>query len=527
MNRLRAELLERINKKLSKPSVQKEFIDSYLDVALKNPNSYAAQRMIDIILPVDTVEQIDELEASKATEDVSLQKFRIYGSLYDKQKQVIDCIGQNRNILVLNSRRTGKSVTDGAIICWAALEPNTPILYMNITFKQALNQILPEVERFSGVSGLKIVKEDKSEGFVKFENGSICWIGSNMNKASADKWRGFKFKTVIIDEIGHMSNLDYLLDEVLIPAQTDYERPTLIMTGTPSRVPHHFTTSMFEDETNNVKKFNWSMLDNPFLPNPRAAIKEVCDRKGITEDDPFIQREYYGKLVADTEALVIPKRTYFSGESVTKADGVIIGVDYGYRDNNAIVAVGYNKKQHKAFVLHEEKFNKAPVTEVMDKIQECFNSMKKTAKDVVIYADTNEESITADLRTKRKLPAFNCYKYDKKYAIELLREVCANGTLTIAKDGILDREMEQTLYKRDPDTDDIIAEIDDQVFHPDAFYGLLYAMRRVFHELEYEEIKWKESEEEAMWYVNEEGSRVWSNDINGNTTDAESEVILL
>ena len=496
---LRKDILNQVEKRLGKRSEQKKFIDTFFQAALTNPKSFAHQRMVDIILPADTVEQIDNKRAEEINKDVSLQEFRIHQALYDKQKEVIDCVGQFRNIMCLTSRRCGKSVIDGAIGVWAALQSSTPVLYLNITFTQAIRQIIPEIERFAKVANIKIVKEDKNEGLIVFENGSTIQIGSNVNKASADKYRGFKYKVIIIDEIGHMNNLDYLLDEVLYPAQTDFERPTLIMTGTPSRIPHHFSTELFLNEENGIKKFNWSMVDNPFLPNPRQAIEEVCKRKGITIDDPFIQREYFGKFVADTEALVVPKRTYHAGKSFNY-DGIVIGVDYGYTDSNSIVAVGWNEKAKKAETVAEVKFNRATVTEVMNRIEGVYNSCVKQTQNhdnVMIYCDTNEQSITADLRIKRKLPAFNCYKYNKQYALELIRDMCGTGDLLIEENGILDVEFSQTLYQRD-DEDNIIPEIDDEIFHPDAIFALLYSMRRVFHELDYD-IQWKETSEELQW----------------------------
>lgn len=527
---LRNELLDRIHKKLANKKTQEKFIDAYMNIALRCPQSFAAQRMLDIILPADTVERIDELEASRLVEDISLQQFRIYTKLYDKQQNLLNCVGKDKEILAITSRRTGKTTSDCAILCYVCLNPGTHALYVNITMKQAEKQLFdPEqgIEHWAEVAGLKVSKTDKTEGFIYFSNGSFIQYGSNQNKASADKYRGFKYRLIIIDEIGHQSNLDYLLNEVLTPAQADYgDRYTILYTGTPSRVPRHFSTKMFEDENNGIKKFNWSMIDNPFLPNPRQFIEEQCKKKGLSIDSPFIQREYFGKFVADTEALVIPKRTYYdSKENIGTLDGIIIGVDYGYTDNNAIVSVGFNRSKKKAWVLSEDKFNRATVSEVMNKIENVYNEMKKKSDEIVIYADTNEQSITADLRIKRNLPAFNCYKYSKAYAIETLSEVCRNGALSIFKDGVLDQEMEQTLYKRDED-DKIIPEIDDDTFHPDALFALLYAMRRVFHELDYEDVKWTESEDERLWHYEEQGR--WRQDENGSRVwdDGENTVII-
>ena len=80
------------------------------------------------------------------------------------------------------------------------------------------------------------------------------------------------------------------------------------------------------------------------------------------------------------------------------------------------------------------------------------------------------------------LPAFNCYKYNKAYAIEKLAELARTNRLLVPKGGYCAEEMEKTLYKRDPLTDAVISEISDD-FHPDILMALLYASRRMFFDM--------------------------------------------
>ena len=101
--------------------------------------------------------------------------------------------------------------------------------------------------------------------------------------------------------------------------------------------------------------------------------------------------------------------------------------------------------------------------------------------DVRIYADTNEQSITYELFSVEKLPAYNAYKYNKMAAMAQLADKLRIGMLQY-NDNILQDEYERTLYKRD-DEDNILPEIDDDVFHPDAIMALLYASRQVFFDM--------------------------------------------
>ena len=102
--------------------------------------------------------------------------------------------------------------------------------------------------------------------------------------------------------------------------------------------------------------------------------------------------------------------------------------------------------------------------------------------------------------TKYKLPAYNCYKYDKAYAIEMLAEELRTGRMQIPENGVLDNEMEQILYKRDNDTDAIIPELDEEIgIHADAMMALLYASRKIFFDMNYD-ISFKETQPKASDY---------------------------
>ena len=80
------------------------------------------------------------------------------------------------------------------------------------------------------------------------------------------------------------------------------------------------------------------------------------------------------------------------------------------------------------------------------------------------------------MKRVHNLPANQAWKYNKEEAITQLSEHCRNGQILIPKDGVLEDEFKQILYERDED-DNITPEIDDEKFHPDAMFALLYASR--------------------------------------------------
>lgn len=492
-----------------------EFMDKFLTEAKKNINGRAAQTVASTIFQPELLNLLDAQHEKELAKDRDFMAYRIFKQFYDRQREVMYEINHRRKIMCLTSRRTGKSTMDAGIIVATASKPNSPIIYYNLTFQNGIKQIFDLVVEYSESVGMVISSKSKSDGVIEWGNGSKLKILGNSNNAEADKARGFKARLVIIDEIGHQRNIDYLLNEVILPLMADYEDSTLLLTGTPSRVPHHFSTKIWESDSS-FKKYNWNLTDNPYIPKPNDFIAEVCKSKGLTIESPFIQREYFGKIVADTEALIFKNRKTYKKEEKEKLlkeleiTDIAIGVDYGFNDYNSIITVGYNRHKKQSIVIKEAKFNKAGVSEIIEQIISHYDLAKdllakrKISPDghLFIYADTNEESITADLMNKYKLPAFNCYKYDKMYAVEMLADELRTGRMIIPENGFLDDEMDKTLYQRDEE-DNIINEIDDDVFHPDSIMALLYATRKIFFDFDYN-IDFKEAQPKTSTFILDE-----------------------
>lgn len=465
-----------------------KFVKRYVNEAITDPKSKAANVLANTIFKDNLLDLLDRDSNREMAKNREFNEYRLIKQFYDKQRDImLDC-NKFKKIIAITSRRTGKTTMNAGLIVLEALTPNSRIAYINLTFTNAREQIFDLILDYANSIGFDPQFKSKAEGIIRWPNGSQVRLTGNSNNTEADKLRGFNCRLAIIDEIGHQRNIDYLVNEILIPQMADYTDATLLLTGTPSRVPHHFSTTIFQGE-NDYKKYHFTMLDNPFIPNPRKFIEQEAASRGFGMDTPFIRREYFGEIVADTEALVFKDyKTYDEIPDLTDLHpiGINIGGDYGYRDYNGIVTVVYSKDQ--AIVLKEDKFNKATVSKIIEKMLEHYNYAlslnRKYGWDVPIkiYADYNEEAITKELMIKYKVPAFNCYKYDKAYAIEKLSEMARTGKLLVPKNGLCADEMDRTLYERDAKTDAIVSEISDD-YHPDILMALLYASRRMFYDM--------------------------------------------
>ena len=466
-----------------------EFIEKYLKEAKKAPNSSAGKTVADIIFQQDILEKLDEQHQKEMANDLEFIQYKLFKQFFKEQREVLYEINHSKRILTCCSRRAGKTDLASGAINIAAMIPNTRIIYVNLTYTNALNQIFDNTVERSEKAGLVITNSSKSSGEIEWSNGSSLRICGNSNNSEIDKLRGEKrVSLVIIDEFFHQRNMEYAINEVIGPLMLDIPNPTLLCLGTPPRIPKTYGERVWTTEKG-WKKFHWTAEENPYIPNYDEFIEELCKNKGITRDAPFIQREYYGVIGAyDTEAQVMKDyKTYGAGEPLDFVPNkVAIGVDIGFEDNNSIIALAYNNE--KARVIFERKFNRAAVSEIIKQIQEVYSDSKKfliennknaNINDVNIYCDMNNKELVYELYSVQKLPAYCCYKYNKQLAISQMAEFCRTGKLDIPEDGIIADECDRTLYKRD-DEDNILPEIDDELFHPDALMALLYACRQMW-----------------------------------------------
>ena len=462
------------------------FLNNYLKQALKDPNGRPATTIASMIFTPDILTALDASHEREMANDINFALYKLNEDYFQEQRDVLVEINHSKKILVCCSRRAGKSYfCAGAIVKSALKNPGSRIIYINLTFKNAVKQVWDNVIKASEDTGLQIDKSSKNDGEIEWVNGSSLRIKGNSNNAEADTLRGeSKVSLVIIDEAFHQKNMEYAINEVIMPFLADLgDKATILCTGTPPRIPHTYMEKLWSNDKT-WRHYHWTAENNPHIPNFEKFIEEVCKAKGLTKDAPFIQREYYGVIGAyDTEAMVFKNyQTYTELPTSFTANRIAIGCDWGFSDYNSIITVAYNTQSGEAYVIEEKKFNKATVSEIITEVKRSYEAAKNRfgIDDIQILCDTNEQSITYELYANQHLPAYNAYKYDKASAIAQLSDWLRSGKIKVnANDIYLKDEFERTLYKRDEDDDSILPEIDDDIFHPDAIMALLYASRTI------------------------------------------------
>ena len=273
-------------------------------------------------------------------------RFRLEDLLHAKQLSFV--LDPSRFKIALCGRRAGKTVGIAFDLLDTALNmPNAVILYVTLNRASAKKILWPDITRINRERELGGIV-NHSELNIKFPNGSIIYLTGAKDQTEIEKFRGLAIKKIVIDEAGSFKRyLTEMIEEVLIPALFDHNG-TLMLIGTPNAA----CAGAFYDacHTSTYAQHQWTMLDNPYLEakagRPASElIEEEITRRGLSVNDPGIQREFYGKWVKSLDTLVYrykPTNLYREiPEALARERWTyVMGIDLGYNDADAIVVWG-------------------------------------------------------------------------------------------------------------------------------------------------------------------------------------------
>lgn len=491
LRRVQPEIDQAIQDKLfSRDTSGKTFITSFIskciDEAKKDPNSRMGIYMADKIFGSgDLITRLDA-EVNKAmARDTAFQQYQIRNTLYDKQQEIFDN-SNDKFIIVINSRRSGKTEMMGRLLAKRVCKPDQHCVYINRSFDAAVRQIQKPLETALEAAGLHYTGTING-GKIEFDNGSWILIVGNNNAADVNKLRGEKIALCLCDECGHMRHLRELMNEIIGPATMDYVDSQIIMVGTPPRTKNGFVQELWEK--GKVRKYHWTFKDNPFIPNKDNVIQEACEMFGVSPDSNFIKREYYGDMYAyDTEAIYIKHYDKAEPDKDKLYSHAYVGVDWGYEDKAAVVGMLADKNAKKLYVVKDWSEAKKGIVEISQRVQEMVEYLKnnyRLDREPQIICDTNEKSAAQDLYTTYHISNVTlAYKYDLNYALDQLADWFAASTVVIspnAKATIEDAD--NMIWKRNEDTDQIIHELDDDSYHGNAMFAVLYASRQFAYDV--------------------------------------------
>jgi hypothetical protein len=166
------------------------------------------------------------------------------------------------------------------------------------------------------------------------------------------------------------------------------------------------------------------------------------------------------------------------------------GLDVGYQDADAFVIIAYIDGDSIAWVLYEYKAFREELEDLAKGIRKGLNEIAinypwfQNPQMIQIYSDTNTIRFGSEGDKKKnwvelkRIYGFNtcaAFKRDKALHVELLREHFNSGQIKVPVAGMFADEITQIVWHKNPIDGTIEHVIDDEVYHPDIMFALLYA----------------------------------------------------
>lgn len=372
-------------------------------------------------------------------------------------------------------RRAGKTFAIAAKLLSVALsKPGCVALYITLSrlnAKRIVWETLKEMNRSRGLGG----DPGEADLCISFPNGSKVYLSGASDKSEVEKFRGLALGIVLVDEAQSFpSYLEQLVDEVLVPALTDFAG-SLCLVGTPGPVPIGY----FHDKTTSSKwsHHGWSVFDNIHLARKsgrttQSLLQDELDRRGVLESDPVIQREWFGKWALDLNSLVFR----FDLESNTREplghQYHVMGGDIGFDDADALSVLGWSDDSPELDLVYEWVGNKQTITGLMERVQQLYAKYSPLA--VVMDTGGLGKKIAEEIQMRTGIPIEAAEKDRKLEHIELLNDALRTHRLYAPKGSRFAQDcMKVEWDKSNPEKPKISSR-----FHSDICDSVLYAYRR-------------------------------------------------
>ncbi len=403
--------------------------------------------------------------------------FRIDKFLFNKQLEFVNDTSPFKTAVC--SRRAGKTVSCAAHLIEVATQNEGVVcLYITLSRNNAKKLIWPELLRINRVYNLG-GSPDNTELSIKFDNNSVIYASGAKDRVEIEKFRGIPLKLCYIDECqSFRDHLASLIDDILAPALLDYAG-SLCLIGTPGPIPSgYFHECSVSSAT--WSKHAWTFFDNPHISaksgmSHQDLLTRELTRRGVSADDPSIQREFFGKWVLDTESLLLKYNAsvnHFDSLPGGKWD-YILGIDLGYVDADALAVLAWSESSPVTYLVAEKVVSKQGITELVadiHKLEQQFPISK-----MVIDEGGLGKKIAEEIRRRHHIPVLPADKIRKMENVALLNDALRTGRFKAKKNSRFAQDSYLVEIDREKTTPDKIRVKD--TYHSDIIDACLYAFR--------------------------------------------------
>lgn len=411
------------------------------------------------------------------------------------------------------SRRAGK--TNGlAIRFFKTLEkhPKATCLYLGLTQDSAREIMWPVLHEINDKYKLGCTfTESKLE--MKHPNGAkLKLIGADL-KNFIKRLKGRKYPGVGIDEAQDFGvHLQSLIDDVLTPSIADYADGWLALTGTPGPVPQGYFFDVTQNRKYGYSHHEWTILDNPHMPDPERFIADLIAKREWTADNPTLLREYRNKWVLDVESLWIrynEKINHFDVLPKEHKFNHIMGVDIGFNDADAIAVLAWSETTPITYLVEEKITKKQGLTELVE--QMSYLRDKYDVSKIVIDEGGLGKKLAEEVRRRHSISVDAADKARKQENVELLNDSLRLGTFKANKESRFAKDSYLVQVDWDKSTPNRI--VVKKKPHSDIIDSVLYSFKETYgftYRKEPEKPKWGTKEWAAA-----QSNEMWEAELAG------------
>lgn len=376
------------------------------------------------------------------------------------------------------SRRAGKS-SGLAIRFFKTMNryPGATCRYLALTGDSARDIMWPVLEELDEKYkiGLKFIPSRLT--VVSPNGGKLRLYGADM-KNFIRRLRGNKAPAIAVDESQEFgSHLEYLVDDVLTPMLIDFPDSWLALTGTPGPVPNGYFFDITKSKKHGFSHHEWTLLENPYLPNPQQFIDDLVQRKQWESNHPTLLREWRNQWVVDLESLWIKYKTdineFVGLPPHVKKWNYILGVDIGWRDADAFAVLAWSEHSPATYLVEEIVTNKQDITGLrltIEGLQKRFGFHK-----IVMDTGGLGKKIAEELKSRFGLPIDAADKARKQENAEILNDSLRTGLFKAKSTGRFAQDTYLIQVDWDKSTPDRIVIKKNP--HSDIIDAVLYAFK--------------------------------------------------
>lgn len=266
---------------------------------------------------------------------------------------------------------------------------------------------------------------------VVHPNGASLRLVGADSKNFIRRLKGVKSPGIAIDEAQDFgSHLQSLIDDVLTPTISDYADGWLALTGTPGPVPNGYFFEVTQELKYGYEVHKWTVLDNPYMPNAKEFIEELKKKRGWTDTNPTLLREWKNNWILDVQSLWIHYNEKFNNYDTLIQNGsvkynYIIGVDIGYRDADAIAVLAWSEQHNTTFLVEEIITSKQDITDLADQLKKLQTKYKPDK--IVMDAGALGKKIHEELLRRHQIAIEAADKTRKQENVEFLNDALRLG----------------------------------------------------------------------------------------------------